>query len=63
MALSVYHNEVAPGQHEYSPIFSLTNIANDQNQLAMQISNDVRRAVVYLRADRYCARLLRSMGL
>jgi glutamine synthetase len=41
MSMKVYHNEVAPGQHEYSPIFSLTNIANDQNQLAMQISNDV----------------------
>jgi glutamine synthetase len=41
MAMSVYHNEVAPGQHEYSPIFSLTNIANDQNQLAMQMTNDI----------------------
>ena len=35
-AMKVYHNEVAPGQHEYSPIFSLTNVANDQNQFAMQ---------------------------
>jgi len=41
MTMKVYHNEVAPGQHEYSPIFSLTNIANDQNQLAMQMTNDI----------------------
>merc|ERR1711871_908200 len=41
MSMKVYHNEVAPGQHEYSPIFSLTNIANDQNQFAMQLTNDI----------------------
>merc|ERR1719454_2388696 len=40
-AMKVYHNEVAPGQHEYSPIFSLTNIANDQNQMACQMGNDI----------------------
>jgi glutamine synthetase len=40
-AMKVYHNEVAPGQHEFSPIFSLTNIANDQNQLSMQLTNDI----------------------
>jgi len=39
--LNVYHNEVAPGQHEISPIFSMTNISSDQNQIAMQICNDV----------------------
>ena len=39
--MKVYHNEVAPSQYEYSPIFSLTNISNDQNQLAMQMTNDV----------------------
>jgi len=41
MCMKVYHNEVAPSQYEYSPIFSLTNISNDQNQLAMQMTNDL----------------------
>jgi len=41
MCMKVYHNEVAPGQAEFSPIFSLTNIANDQNQLSMQMTNDI----------------------
>jgi len=40
-AMKVYHNEVAPGQHEYSPIFSLTNIANDQNQLSMELATEI----------------------
>lgn len=40
-SMKVYHNEVAPGQHEFSPIFSLTNIANDQNQLSMQMTNEI----------------------
>ena len=30
------HNEVAPAQHELSPIYSEANIAVDQNQLTMQ---------------------------
>ena len=30
------HNEAAPAQHEMAPIFSTTNIANDQNQLTME---------------------------
>ena len=34
---NVYHTEVAPGQHEISPIFSLTNVSSDQNQIAMQV--------------------------
>merc|ERR1711871_1228893 len=41
MSMKVYHNEVAPGQAEFSPIFSLTNIANDQNQLSMQMTNEI----------------------
>jgi len=36
ISMKVYHNEVAPGQHEYSPIFSLTNVSNDGNQWCMQ---------------------------
>jgi glutamine synthetase len=38
---SVFHNEVAPGQHEQSPVFSLTNVASDQNVLAMELLNDI----------------------
>ncbi len=29
------HNEVAPGQHEVAPIFSVTNVAADSNLLLM----------------------------
>lgn len=31
------HNEVAPSQFEFVPIYSLTNIAADQNQLIMRV--------------------------
>lgn len=44
MSLSVYHNEVAPAQHEISPIFALTSISSDQNVLAMEIMEDVSAA-------------------
>lgn len=30
------HNEVAPGQHESAPIYSMCNVAVDQNQLTME---------------------------
>ena len=30
------HNEVAPGQHELAPIYSMCNIAVDHNQLVME---------------------------
>ena len=39
--LSVMHNEVAPSQYEFSPIFSLTNIANDQNVASMEVLTEV----------------------
>ncbi len=35
------HNEVAPAQHELAPIFSITNIASDHNQLTMEIMKKV----------------------
>ena len=35
------HNEVAPAQHEISPIFTLTNKGTDQNVVAMEILQDV----------------------
>jgi glutamine synthetase len=35
------HNEVAPAQHEFAPIFATTNIATDHNQLAMELLKSV----------------------
>jgi glutamine synthetase len=35
-----FHNEVAPAQHEFSPIFSITSTAADNNVLAMDIMRD-----------------------
>ncbi len=31
------HNEVAPSQHELAPIFTTANIANDHNELTMEL--------------------------
>jgi len=42
--LSVYHNEVAPAQHEFSPIFQRVNVAADTNVLAMEILKDTAKA-------------------
>merc|ERR1719247_2191875 len=36
----VRHNEVAPAQHEMSPIFSVSNASADHNVLFMQVMND-----------------------
>eukprot|EP00306_Pavlova_sp_CCMP459_P014829 CAMPEP_0185211392 /NCGR_PEP_ID=MMETSP1140-20130426/67003_1 /TAXON_ID=298111 /ORGANISM="Pavlova sp., Strain CCMP459" /LENGTH=749 /DNA_ID=CAMNT_0027779235 /DNA_START=16 /DNA_END=2265 /DNA_ORIENTATION=+ len=36
-----YHNEVAPGQHELSPIFQVSNVAVDQNQVCMELMYDL----------------------
>ena len=41
VALNVMHNEVAPSQHEFCPIFSLTNVSADQNTLSMEMLEDV----------------------
>merc|ERR1719198_2176243 len=41
MSNSVLHNEVAPSQHELSPIFALTNVAADQNILCMQVMDEI----------------------
>ncbi len=35
------HNEVAPAQHEMAPIFTTSNVAADQNALAMEIMKKV----------------------
>jgi glutamine synthetase len=37
----VGHNEVGPSQHEWSPSFTLVNIAADQNNLSMQLMQEV----------------------
>ena len=31
------HNEVAPAQHELAPVYADANVANDQNQLTMEL--------------------------
>lgn len=35
------HNEVAPSQHELAPVFSISNVASDQNQLVMEMMTRV----------------------
>ena len=35
------HNEVAPGQHEFAPIFTTTNIATDHNQITMELMKSI----------------------
>lgn len=37
----IKHNEVAPAQHEMSPIYTTTNIASDHNQLTMELMKSV----------------------
>ncbi len=37
------HNEVAPNQFELAPIYGETNLANDQNQLVMNLMNQIAR--------------------
>jgi glutamine synthetase len=39
--VTVFHNEVAPSQHEFCPIFKLTNVASDENVLAMELMEDI----------------------
>ena len=41
--LKTRHNEVAPNQFELAPIFGECNLANDQNQLIMNVMNKVAR--------------------
>jgi len=41
--LKTRHNEVAPNQFELAPIYGELNLANDQNQLMMNIMNKVAR--------------------
>ncbi|MBO5884509.1 MAG: glutamine synthetase III, partial [Clostridia bacterium] len=37
------HNEVAPSQHEFVPIFNLVNLSCDQNQLIMEVISRVAK--------------------
>ena len=43
ITLKTRHNEVAPNQFELAPIFGETNLANDQNQLVMNLMNKIAR--------------------
>jgi len=40
---AVYHNEVAPAQHEFSPIFRTVNLAADQNIVALEVLHEAAR--------------------
>jgi len=37
------HNEAAPAQHEFAPVFSSANIAGDHNQLTMEVMRIVAK--------------------
>lgn len=37
------HNEVAPNQFELAPIYNITNVATDQNQMVMEMMKKVAR--------------------
>lgn len=41
--LKTRHNEVAPNQFELAPIYGETNLANDQNQIVMNLMNEIAR--------------------
>ncbi|MBQ0127032.1 MAG: glutamine synthetase III, partial [Bacteroidales bacterium] len=41
--LKTRHNEVAPNQFELAPIYGETNLANDQNQMIMNVMNMIAR--------------------
>ena len=41
--LKTRHNEVAPNQFELAPIYGETNLANDQNQIVMNLMNTIAR--------------------
>ena len=41
--LKTRHNEVAPNQFELAPIFGETNLANDQNQIVMNLMSKIAR--------------------
>ena len=41
--LKTRHNEVAPNQFELAPIYGEANLANDQNQLMMNVMNMIAR--------------------
>ena len=41
--LKTRHNEVAPNQFELAPIYGETNLANDQNQMMMNVMSSIAR--------------------
>ena len=43
--MAVKHNEVAPGQHEMSPVFRTANVSCDSNVCFMEASGNLPRVV------------------
>ncbi|MCQ2423474.1 MAG: glutamine synthetase III [Clostridia bacterium] len=43
IAAKTEHNEAAPGQHELAPVFQMTNIAADHNQLMMETMQKIAK--------------------
>ena len=41
--LKTRHNEVAPNQFEFAPVYGDANLSNDQNQMIMNVMNQVAR--------------------
>lgn len=41
--LKTRHNEVAPNQFEFAPVYEETNLANDHNMLVMSVMSEVAR--------------------
>ena len=41
VAAKTEHNEVAPAQHEMAPVYAITNIATDNNQLTMELMRSI----------------------
>jgi len=59
LSINTYHNEVAPSQHEMSPIFTVTSVAADQNTVAMEVLNEcaARHGLAVLTHEKPFARI------
>jgi glutamine synthetase len=51
ISFTVGHNEVAPSQHEFSPVFTTSNVAVDQNQLAMKVLDEIPASTAWWRSS------------
>jgi len=59
LSMNTYHNEVAPSQHEMSPIFTVASVAADQNTVAMEVLNEcaARHGLAVLTHEKPFARI------